>query len=651
MSTGSSKPNLADVLEARLSGRHAFILLAEHRPPYSFAKDSASLLRKTRLSFVAWRCANYCPPCDHYIPMSDLSTTAAHSQKRRRITRACDRCSARSVKCRLQSTSTSRCDNCQDYDEECTFDRPMRKRGARSRDARTSPAVASDAGRSAGSPASATRQHDALHRPSDNATDESIKGKSWKPDTLPSQAIVMDLTEIYFEVVYPVFPFFHQPTLLRNVARGEYATSQPLFASVMALCALSSARVRDGALYTERWDTHSLQTPSCEYFLQLAADSIPSDAPLSQEFDYMRAYALLSIVSIQLGDLRKMNYYLCLYHGCIAVASLHDEQNWPKGIGFVEVEMRRRLFWSMYTLDVFSAIIWGGVVTSREACYSVTYPIECNDEAFSDTVAPEQAPSEASCWLRGWNFVTDLYRKLEHTVDSLGSLRNLALTPSATNAIEPSACVTGSAVLSNGTDLYNQLPPIFKDIQPITGRLNTDLFGFQAANIRATLQLVRMSVLATEHSTVIQKCEIAGEVIESFARTPVAYLRAISTPLLHHLAGIGTIMGSTFEEGLTESSYDRVRSVLIDLAHLLADLEVHLFAKAGTSDKLRCQVARIDAFMHVQRSMHTTGPQAEHSLDFSRAARSMDFMNGDKMLPIHFPADLFDDWDWIFDVT
>lgn len=461
----------------------------------------------------------------------------------------------------------------------------------------------------------------------------------------------MDLTEIYFEVVYPVFPFFHHPTLLRNVARGEYATSRPLFAAVMALCALSSARVRDGALYTERWDTHWLQTPSCEYFLQIAANAIPSDAPLSQEFDYMRAYALLAIASIQLGDPRKMNYYLCLYHGCTAVASLHDERNWPQGIGFVEVEMRRRLFWSTYTLDVFSSIIWGGVVKGREACYSVRYPIECNDEAFSDAVAPEQAPFEASCWLRGWNFVTDLYRKLEHTVDSLGNLRDLALTPSATNAIEPSARVTGSAVLSNAMDLYNQLPPVFKDIQPITGRLNTDLFGFQAANIGATLQLVRMSVLATEHSTVIQKCEIAGEVIESFARIPVAYLRAISTPLLHHLAGIGTIMGSAFEEGLTESSYQRVRSVLIDLAHLLANLETHLFAKAGTSDKLRGQVARIDAFMHVQRSMERTGPQAEHSLDSSRAAMSIDFMNGDEMPQIHFPADLFDDWDWIFDVT
>lgn len=472
----------------------------------------------------------------------------------------------------------------------------------------------------------------------------------WKPDTLPSQAIVMDLTEIYFEVVYPIFPFFHRPTLLRNVARGEYATNRPLFAAVMALCALSSARVRDGALYTDRWDTSTLQTPSCEYFLKAASNAIPSDAPLSQEFDYMRAYALLAIASIQLGDPRKMNYYLCLYHGCTAVGSLHDERNWPQAIGFVELEMRRRLFWSTYTLDVFSSIIWGGVVKSRESCYNVTYPIECNDEAFSDTlapVAPEQG-AEASCWLRGWNFVTTLYRFLEHTVDSLGNLRSLTQTPSATHAIEGPAGLTSSTVISNVMNLYNQLPPIFKDIQPITGNLNTDLFGFQAANIAASLQLVRMSVFATEHSTVFQKCDIASEVIEGFARVPVAYLRAISTPLLHHLAGIGTIMGSAFEDGLTESSYQRVRSVLIDLANLLANLEVHLFAKAGTSDKLRGQVARIDQFMQVQRSMEGTVAQGDQSVDPSGTATSANFTHDDQSPQINFPPDLFQDWDWTF---
>ena len=490
----------------------------------------------------------------------------------------------------------------------------------------------------------------------------SVLGEVWKPDTLPGQAIVMDLTEIYFEVVYPVFPFFHRPMLLRNVARGEYATSRPLFAAVMALCALSSARVRDGALYTDRWDRSTLQNPSCEYFLKAAADAIPSNAPLSQEFDYMRAYALLAITSIQLGDPRKMNYYLCLYHGFTAVGSLHDERNWPQGIGFVEVELRRRLFWSIYTLDVFSSIIWGGVVKSRESCYRVTYPTECNDEAFSDTIAP-LAPGEGgeASWLKGWNFVTDLYRFLEHTVDSLGHVRNSTRqTPPATHTIEGSG-LTNSRVITNVMALYDQLPPIFKDIQPITGNLNTDLFGFQAANIAASLQLVRMSVFATEHSTVFEKCEIANEVIEGFARVPVAYLRAISTPLLHHLAGIGTIMGSAFEDGLTESSYQRVRTVLMDLANLLANLEVGLFAKAGTSDKLRGQVSRIDEFMEVQRSMDavdkalgTVAQQGDQSpsLDHpSGSARSARLLDEESSPQIYFPADLFEDWPWIFEVT
>jgi hypothetical protein len=85
--------------------------------------------------------------------------------------------------------------------------------------------------------------------------------------------------------------------------------------------------------------------------------------------------------------------------------------------------------------------------------------------------------------------------------------------------------------------LYEQLPPVFKTTQPLTGILEKDLFGFQAANIAASLQLVRMVLFTTENSTVDQKCQIASEVINGFASVPVAYLRAISSPLLHHLAG------------------------------------------------------------------------------------------------------------------
>ncbi|KAK6008324.1 hypothetical protein QM012_000227 [Aureobasidium pullulans] len=425
------------------------------------------------------------------------------------------------------------------------------------------------------------------------------------------------------------------------------------------MCALSSARVRDGALYTGKWDANLLKSPSSEELFQAARQAIPADAALSQDFDYMRAYALLAITSIQYGDTPRMNYYLGLYHSFVAVGMLQDENNWPAGIGHVEIEERRRLFWSMYTLDIFSSIIWGGFAKSREACFNVCYPAECDDEYFSES-NPVTAGNihTGPSWVKGWNFVTDLYRILEHAVDRLGNLRNpVQRTPSVMSYIDQGS-PRQSSVLTNIMTLYEQLPPIFKTTQPLTGRLEKDLFGFQAANIAASLQLVRMVLFTTDNSTVDQKCQIASEVINGFASVPVAYLRAISSPLFHHLAGIGSIMGSAFENGLTESSYRRVRSVLLDLANLLANLEVDLYCAAGTSDKLRTQVSRIDEFMKIQRSVDASGtaggltPWTHHSENglLSPGLHTQQHLAMSENSPqIHFPAELFENWSWAFD--
>lgn len=37
-----------------------------------------------------------------------------------------------------------------------------------------------------------------------------------------------------------------------------------------------------------------------------------------------------------------MHQYLALYRSLVDMDGLHDENNWPKGIGIVETELRRR---------------------------------------------------------------------------------------------------------------------------------------------------------------------------------------------------------------------------------------------------------------------------------------------------------------------
>ena len=118
----------------------------------------------------------------------------------------------------------------------------------------------------------------------------------------------------------------------------------------MAACALASARARDGATISSRWSPTTLQEVSSETFYAAANSSIPVDIYTVRDFDAMRACALLAITSIQYGHIRMMHQHLGRYHALVAMDGLHDESNWPKDVGIVELEIRRRLV-STRTID------------------------------------------------------------------------------------------------------------------------------------------------------------------------------------------------------------------------------------------------------------------------------------------------------------
>jgi hypothetical protein len=115
----------------------------------------------------------------------------------------------------------------------------------------------------------------------------------------------------------------------------------------MAVCALASARARDGSLYSSRWNVAELKDPPSETFYEIAKDSMPVNNTLSnitaRDHNCMRACAILAITNIQLGQMRLFYQNLLRYHAIVAMDGLHDEANWPKDIGIVEVEERRRL--------------------------------------------------------------------------------------------------------------------------------------------------------------------------------------------------------------------------------------------------------------------------------------------------------------------
>jgi hypothetical protein len=142
------------------------------------------------------------------------------------------------------------------------------------------------------------------------------------------------------------------PTFIEQVNSKEYLHSQALFASTMAVCSLVSGRVRDGALYSDRWDREALIDPPSETFFAAARDSIPQDLVTVKGIQYMRACAILAIASIQNGQIKNMQKYSGLYHTLSSMECLYDEKLWPKDLSPIETEERRRLVWkSLFIYD------------------------------------------------------------------------------------------------------------------------------------------------------------------------------------------------------------------------------------------------------------------------------------------------------------
>jgi hypothetical protein len=139
------------------------------------------------------------------------------------------------------------------------------------------------------------------------------------------------------------FPLFHRPLLLEKLNNYQYLKDPGTFASVMAVCSLASARVRDGALYSNHWSASELAEPPSEAFFAAARECIPSDLSAAKGTDYMRACAIMAIASIQNGQTKAMQQYAGIYHTLSAMEGLHDEKLWPKDLSPIDIEERRRL--------------------------------------------------------------------------------------------------------------------------------------------------------------------------------------------------------------------------------------------------------------------------------------------------------------------
>lgn len=194
--------------------------------------------------------------------------------------------------------------------------------------------------------------------------------------------------------------------------------------------------------------------------------------------------------------------------------------------------------------------------------------------------------------------------------------------------------------------LYLALPPTFRELRPATGRIEVDIYGFQAANIQATLALLRMMLFSLDADADLEKrCAVASDVLGTFNLVPRAFQRAISTPLIYHIAGIGNILGSVMGGPLSEGSYQRVRGVLVSMASLLESLEAFLSRRAGAGKSLRELVGRIDGYMAERREAGPVDATVETEEGVQMGNVDDGVISGLSPL-FQLPDELLQEWNW-----
>jgi hypothetical protein len=133
------------------------------------------------------------------------SESQPRPKKLRRISRACDFCHKRSIRCKPSQDDPTRCQNCLDFAVSCTYNRPAKKRGIKSGNSKPS---------NQNGESSVDGEQDArmlleltngIHgNGTFNVVDKFSIPEKWKTMVLANEGKIRDLMEVYFEVVYPM---------------------------------------------------------------------------------------------------------------------------------------------------------------------------------------------------------------------------------------------------------------------------------------------------------------------------------------------------------------------------------------------------------------------------------------------------------------
>ncbi|KAI1435231.1 fungal-specific transcription factor domain-containing protein [Xylaria sp. CBS 124048] len=189
---------------------------------------------------------------------------------------------------------------------------------------------------------------------------------------------------VYFQEWAPLFPVLHKPTFLHfydsfssdpDMIRNNHKLAQIYL--VFSIAALSS----------EMPDLE--QVAACELQWQRALDAVLMDNTMHT----LQCLVLALVYCTIRADYKRLQHYKAIAVGLAHRLGLHQSQK-RFSFGALTIETRKKVFWTLYVLDCFSAAILGLPKLLKEDDIYTEYPSDTDDEYVSERGFHATPPGE-----------------------------------------------------------------------------------------------------------------------------------------------------------------------------------------------------------------------------------------------------------------
>ncbi|KAL9132164.1 MAG: hypothetical protein Q9217_000098 [Psora testacea] len=202
---------------------------------------------------------------------------------------------------------------------------------------------------------------------------------------MPSRMASDQMINIYFQEWASLFPILHRPTILKLysdfVASPDDIKDQHAIAQLYLIFGIAAS--------SAEWNKHDAWTWEPQWQAALEAISTVNTVPTLQ------CLLLAQIYCIAKGDYKRLLTFRAAAVKLSRRLGLHQRQK-RSSVGPLITETRKRVFWTLYTIDCFSAALLGQPRSLSEEDIKCEYPQDVDDENVTDEGFQPTLPGEST---------------------------------------------------------------------------------------------------------------------------------------------------------------------------------------------------------------------------------------------------------------